>query len=385
MLYGMPVHSASAEPSVALIHDALVNMGGAERVLLDLVASFPEAPIYTSALNVATTFDAFGRIPIRAALGSRIALSERTLKALWPLWVLWFRTLDLSAYDVVFTSAAFAAKSVQTKPNQCHICLCWSPFRLAWRPEDYCHGRGRASRTLLLAVARLLRRYDRAAARSVDYFVASCRNVEERIWRCYGRRSTVINPPVRCAMYRVARTPGDYYLIVSRLNRYKRVDLAVDAFAGSDRQLVIVGEGPDRPLLQGRGSSNVRFLGSVADQELRELYANCRALIFPQEEDYGLTPLEAQASGRPVIGYAAGGILETVVDGVTGVLFSEQSVDGLRSAIAQFESTRFDPQTIRRHAEQFDAPKFVDSIRTFVKDCWHKHQSISTERGPRGL
>jgi glycosyltransferase involved in cell wall biosynthesis len=355
---------------VAIVHDALVSAGGAERVVAALASAWSDVPIYTSVYLPDATYQEFRHADIRTTfLQGRIRSRKALIEYAFPLLVPAFRRLDLRGYDVVLTSSAFAAKTVRVPPGTCHVCYCYSPLRLAWRPDDYlAEHHGAIRRAALHAVALPLRRWDYAVSKRVDYFATTCRNVAERIGHAYHRDAEVIFAPIDVQRFSPG-PPGDYYLTVSRLTRYKRIDLAIDAVRLLDRELIVVGEGPIRGELEARArGSRARFLGAVSDEQLRALYAGCRALIFPQEEDYGLTPLEAQASGRPVIAFAAGGALETIVDGVTGTFFRQQTAEAVAGAIRAADDIRFDSTAVRRHAEQFDVGVFADRMSRFLAD-----------------
>ena len=279
-----------------------------------------------------------------------------------------FRRFDFSGYDVVLSSSAYAAKAIRVPPGVCHLCYCYTPLRFAWRPDDYLSATASpVTAAALRFVASIARRWDYRVAQGVFAYATTCRNVAARIKTCYGRDAEVIYAPVQLDRYHIGQ-PGDYYLVVSRLNSYKRIDLAIEAMRRLGRPLIVVGEGPQRAALEAlaRGA-DVRFLGRVADAQLLDLYAGCRALVFPQEEDYGLAPLEAQASGRPVIAYARGGALETIVDGQTGVLFAEQHPDAVVGAVLQADAIDFDSAAIRRHAARFDVDAFHQSIEEFIR------------------
>jgi glycosyltransferase involved in cell wall biosynthesis len=353
---------------VAIVHDALVSAGGAERVVAALVSCWPGVPLYTSVYLPDATYEEFKRADVRTTfLQGRVTSRKALIEYAFPLLVPAFRSLDLRGFDVVLTSAAFAANAVRVPRGTCHACYCHTPLRLAWRPDDYLADRhGPLSRLALHAVAASLRRWDYAVSRRVDYFSTNCQNVAERIRRCYAREADVIFAPIDVRRF-APDQPQDYYLVVSRLKRYKRIDLAIDAARLTDRKLVVVGEGPLRRELEQRAQgARVQFAGAVSDDELRRLYSGCRALIFPQEEDYGLTPLEAQASGRPVIAFAAGGALETIVDGRTGTFFYSQTPQALAAAIRASEAATFDSAVIRAHAERFDIHPFADRLYAFL-------------------
>ncbi len=357
---------------LAFAHDVLISCGGAERVVASLLHRWPDVPVHTAAYLPDSTFDRFRTARVVTSELQRLAFSHKVLmRWVFPLMVPAFRAFDFSGYDVVLSSAAFAAKVIRVPAHATHICYCYTPLRLAWRPDDYLAPSASGARRIALkTAAAIARRWDYRVAQRVHYFATTCENVRRRIADCYGRDAAVIPAPVDVAQYHTDPRPGGRYLLVSRLNTYKRVEIAVEAFERLGQRLLIVGEGPKRSELESLvRSDRIRFLGRVTDQELRDLYAGCEALVFPQEEDYGLTPLEAQASGRPVIAFAAGGALETVVDGETGVLFASQTAEDLIDAVDRSRRLHFDPDRIRAHVRQFDVGPFCDRVAVFIDQC----------------
>jgi glycosyltransferase involved in cell wall biosynthesis len=268
---------------------------------------------------------------------------------------------------------------VITAPGTLHICYCLTPMRWVWNYHAYIERErlGTAARLVLPAAISQLRSWDVATAQNVDRFLAISRTVAARIRKYYRRDAAVIYPPVNCDAF--TQTPGrveDYYLIVARLIPYKRIDLAVDAFTRLGIKLKIVGSGGrDLPALRSRAGRNVEFVGRVSDNELKQLYAGCRGLVFPGEEDFGIAPLEANASGRPVVAYAAGGALDTVHDGRTGVLFEHQDVDSLIDAVRRAEASSWDPVELRAHARKFDSQVFREQLGAFVNESIAAHAS----------
>ena len=357
---------------MAIAHDALVYRGGAERVVSAWLTRWPNVPVYTSCYLPDETYDAFKHADVRVSFMQKMANDPNVvMRRLFPLMVPGFWSFDLSGYDLVLSSAAYAAKNIRVPKSVCHICYCYSPLRLAWRPGDYLSPRtNQLKRFVLLALSAVLRRWDYQVAQKVDYFATTCQNVAQRIQKAYHRTAEVIHAPIDFSRYQMQAEPENYFLVVSRLFEYKRVDLAIQAAKRLKRRLIIVGEGPQRPKLEhmAEGSNaQIAFLGYVPEEELLHLYAGCQALIFPQEEDYGLTPLEVQASGRPVIAYEAGGALETIIDGETGVFFREQTVESLIEGLQSVESLRFDPMRARQNAMRFDIEPFCDKIESFMQ------------------
>ena len=359
----------AAEPRVAIVHDALVNAGGAERVVTFMCEAFPNAPVYTSAYLPDRTYPEFRSRTVHVLPGASRAVSESAAKRMLPAWLWGFAHLDLNDYDVVLSSTTFAAKHVRAPRAGRHVSYCYAPFRLLWKPEAYEASSlpvGAVGRAALDVVRPMLRAWDRRAMDRVSSVATTCRNMARAISECYNRTPEVIYAPVRLADYRVGTGSGDYYLSVSRLISHKRVDLAVQACRQMGRRLVIVGDGPELARLRELGGEHVTFAGLVDKSSLIDLYAGCRALLFSSEEDYGLTPIEAQASGRPVIAYGAGGALETMVEGQSGIFFGEQTTDSLVDAIFRFERQSFDPVRVRDSVARFDVEPFVRQLRDFV-------------------
>ncbi len=354
---------------VALVHDYLNQMGGAERVLLALHELYPDAPIYTSIYAPQRVDPAFGRLDIRASFMQRLPLVTRHHQPFLPLYPLAFERLDLRAYDLILSSSSAFAKGGIAPPGALHICYCHTPMRWAWSYQDYIAGErvGPLPRLLLPLLMRRLRAWDQATARRVDHFIANSPLVAQRIASYYQREAVVIPPPVETVNYSLAPVQENFFLIVSRLVPYKRIDLAIEAFNRLRLPLKIIGIGRDRARLERLAGPTITFLGWLPDAQVRDYLARCRALIHPGAEDFGLTPLEAQASGRPVIAYGAGGALSSVIEGVTGLFFRERSPSALAEAVQRFRPDQFDPQTIRHHAEEFDIRRFQQRVARFIQ------------------
>ena len=285
-----------------------------------------------------------------------------------------FESFDLGAYDVVISNSSAFCKGVVTGPSTLHISYCLTPMRWVWRYRDYVDRErlGGVARTLLPPLIHYLRVWDAMASSRVDRYVAISRAVAARIQKYYRRDSEIIYPPVDTAQFPSPGPPGDYYMTVGRLTPYQRKDLIIEAFGELGLPVKIVGDGRDRARLQARATSNVEFLGRVDDRTLRDLYANCRGYLFPGEEDFGIAPVEAQAAGKPVIAYAAGGALDTVIDGETGVHFARQTPSDLAEAVRRFESLSFDPERIRQNAQRFSAQVFRERFSSFVERAYQE-------------
>ncbi|MEJ5186118.1 MAG: glycosyltransferase [Candidatus Geothermincolales bacterium] len=373
---------------IALVHDWLTNLAGSERVLLALHELYPEAPIYTSVF-VPEEFPQLKGAEVRTSFLQKIPLARKRHQLFPYLRTVAFERFDLSGFDVVISSCHAEAKGVLTRPETLHICYCYTPIRYYWSGYHHYLDNPRfgplnpLARALMPFMINYLRVWDRCAADRVDVFVAISRHVADRIRKYYRREAEVIYPPVNASLFRVSERVDDYFLLVGRLIPYKRADLVVEAFNRLGLPLKVVGTGSELESLRSLARPNVEFLGRVGDAELAELYSRCLALIFPQEEDFGIVPLEAMASGRPVIAYRAGGATETVVEGKTGVFFDRQEVETLVETVRTFRPEDFDPETIRKHALAFDLPVFQERIRRFVERTYaeFKDRGDATRRG----
>jgi glycosyltransferase involved in cell wall biosynthesis len=356
---------------VALVHDYLNQMGGAERVVLAFHEMFPDAPLYTSIYDPNRVDAAFRNIDIRTSFMQKLPLVKKHHQPFLPLYPFAMEGLDLRGYDLVLSSSSAFGKGVIVKPGTMHICYCHTPMRWCWNYDEYIEreGLGRLPRAVLPFIISGLRVWDQTTAMRVDHFIANSPVVAERIAKYYRRESVVIPPPVEASrfLFDPAAQTEDYYLIVSRLMPYKRIDLAIQACNALNLPLVIIGGGRDEARLRRLAGPTIRFMGRLSDDEVLHYYAHCRALILPGEEDFGITPLEAQASGRPVIAYGAGGALASVVDGVTGKFFDAQTPESLSSALTTFDERDYDPQTIRNHALEFDKPRFHRRMLQFIE------------------
>lgn len=374
-------------PRVAIVHDYLVDSGGAERVVIALREQFPDAPIFTSVIDPKTTFPIFNTLDIHTSFLQRLPVRKSNYKLLLPFFPLAFESFDLSGYDVVISSASAFAKGVITSSDTLHVCYCYTPPRFAWRYHEYVaqENLGQLERFFIWLIVHYLRGWDYAAAQRVDEFVSVSEITRRRIQKNYRRDSTIIYPPVDVESFAPCNEIGDYYLVVSRLAPYKRIDIAVQAFNDLGLPLKIVGAGIDASRLRAMTKSNIEFLGHVPQNQLADLYARARAIIFPGVEDFGLVPLEANAAGRPVIAFAAAGALETVIDGVTGAFFREQTSDALANVVRATEVKRFDARVMREHAERFSQARFKRQIADCVEEKWRSFGTAGNERQARGI
>lgn len=358
---------------VAIIHDYLNQYGGAERVLEALHALYPTAPVYTSIYDPEVMPDTYRTWDIRTSFMQHLPGWKKHFRRYFLLYPTAFESFDLSGYDLILSSSSAFAKGVIPRPGALHICYCHTPMRFAWRMHDYIereaiNGMQGSILPFLLTYVRL---WDVTTVARVDAFVANSQEVAGRIKRYYGRSATIIPPPVELPPFSCCPAE-EFYLAGGRLIPYKRLSLAVEAFSKLGLPLKIFGDGRDRAALQALAGPNIEFLGWVDEQQRRELFARCRAFIFPGAEDFGITPLEAMAAGRPVIAYAAGGALETVIEGVTGRFFYQQSAAALAAAVAESRCDPYDAMRIRQHAEGFGYPVFIERMRSFIDSIVHQ-------------
>ncbi len=347
-------------PDVALAHDYFVQDGGAERVAVELARMFPDAPVHTTFFE----HERFGgRIDPRRVrswrLAGRVAPSP-WFRPLLPAYVAHFSGLRVPAARLVISNSSTFARGVRAQPPAIHVAYVHSPLRFAWDVDGYL---ARSSfpvvaRIALRGAAPSLRRWDRFVGRRADVVVTNSRHIQGRILQTWRRDSVVIHPPVSVAPLAVSTAVDDFYLVATRLLAYKRVDLAVRAAALLGRPLIVVGDGPERSRLERLAGPATRFLGHIDQAKLEDLQRRCRALLVPAAEDFGMAAVEAMAVGRPVVALAAGGALETVVDGETGVLFEDETPRGMAAAIERLESMALDPYAARERALQFDVTVF---------------------------
>lgn len=353
-------------PRIAIVSDPLVQRGGAERVVQTIAELYPEAPVY-SLLYSEHSGPRSLRDRVIPSWLARIPGANRRHRWLLPLYPAAIESFDLHEYDVIISSHHTAAKGLLRTADQVHICYCHTPMRALWeRPHEELATLAAPLRPLAAAMLARLRLWDAACAQRVDHFVANSETTRRRIAKHYGRESTVIPPPIDVGRFTPGGTAGDYYLVASRPVPYKRIDLAVAATARLGRRVVIVG-GAGTGLAR---EAHVEALGHVGDDELVALMRGCRALLFPQLEDFGMTPLEVMACGRPVVAYGRGGALETVIDRRTGVLVDEQSVEAFVEGMLQLERLSFDPAALRHHAERFSVEHFAARLRALVDEAW---------------
>lgn len=364
---------------VAIVHDWLTGMRGGEKVLEVLCELFPEADLYTLLHIRGTASETIERMKIYTSFIQRLPFAKTRYRFYLPLMPTAIEKFNLNCYDLIISSSHCVAKGLIPAPESCHISYVLTPMRYVWDLyDDYFARAGFFSRRLIPFFANYLRTWDVVSSARVDAFVAISTYVAMRIRKYYRREAQVIHPPVDTEKFRPSgRPPENFYLIVSALVPYKRVDLAVAAFNKLNLPLRIIGTGPEEKRLRKLAKKNVEFLGWQPDEFISEQYANCKALIFPGKEDFGIVPVEAMASGRPVIAYGRGGVTDTVIplrDGTacqppTGVLFESQSVECLCEAVRFFgnNSDKFEPGALRNHAMKFDRKIFKRKIAEYIE------------------
>ncbi|MBV8601831.1 MAG: glycosyltransferase [Candidatus Eremiobacteraeota bacterium] len=361
------VAAATLNRRVALVHDYLNQRGGAERVFAHIAAAWPEAPVYTTLYDERACGDLVARARVRTSFLDRIPLARRNFRAFAPLYPRAIESFDLSEFDLVISSTTSWAKGVRIAPGAVHVCYINTVSRFVFDYERYVGSgfSGLAARPLIASLAA----WDRRAATRPSAFVANSQNVAQRIERYYGRSAYVLPCPVDVERFRLGHRKGDYFLVLARLLPYKRVDRAIDAAALAGVRLGVAGEGQALESLRRRArGTTAEVLGFVPDAEIGALVGAARAVIVPGEEDFGLVPLEANAAGTAAIALRAGGALETVVDGETGTFFREPSAESLAAVLRDFEPSRFDPLRLRAHAERFAPARFIERLRSIVRE-----------------
>ncbi len=353
---------------IALIHDNFAQMGGAERVAEELYNLLPSATLF-STLAVRERLSAgLRKTEIHTSWMQHLPSLDRYYRHYFLLYPWAVESIDLSGFDLVISSCFGYAKGVRQAPGAVHVCYCYTPPRWVWRYEDYAarEGFGLVKRAVLPLILTSLKKWDLRAAQQPDFYVTSSRVVAERIKSAYGREATIIPPPINVARFHLGNVDEDYYLVLSRLVPYKRIDLAVEACTRLNRPLVVIGDGPDRKRLEKMAGSSVQFLGRQSDSIVEHYASRCRALLFTGEEDFGIAPLEINAAGRPVIAYRAGGATETVIEGVTGLFFDEPTSNSIAATIEEFEQYSWNRQALRGHAESFDRATFASRFLEFL-------------------
>ncbi len=373
---------------VAIVHDWLPLYGGAERVLEQIIYLYPDADLFSIVDLIPPGQRGFlQNKPVQTSFVQRLPRVRTHYRSYLPLMPIAVEQFDLSGYDLVISSSYAVAKGVITGPDQLHICYCHSPIRYAWDLQNqYLRetGAGRGfSGVLVRALLHYIRLWDVRTAQGVNEFVANSAFIARRIHKVYGRHAHVIHPPVDTDSFTLQSQKEDFYLTVSRQVPYKKVSLIVEAFAGMpDKQLVVIGDGPEAAKIKQLAGPNVKLLGYQPRHVVVDYMQNARAFIFAAEEDFGIVPVEAQACGTPVIAYGRGGATETVIPGVTGVLFAEQTVESIRGAVRELESQEFDPRYLHQHAGRFSAKRFRKEFGEFIEHQIRLFDDLRTSNLP---
>ncbi len=351
----------------ALLHYWLTNLRGGEKVLAEFCRMFPDADIFTHAYNRERTGEPFASHRVFETAIAHLPGARKSCQKYLPLMPGALRKLDLSGYDLLLSSESGPVKGIRKPAGAVHICYCHTPMRYLWDMyEDYYRTAGPAGKLAMRLFREPLRRYDRASADAVDHFIANSHFVAERIQRIYGRESTVIHPPADVAFFREGNyEKKGYFLFVGQLIDYKRPDLAVEACRKGNRRLIVAGDGPLKERLAAGADGRISFVGRAEGENLRRLYAEAEALLFPGVEDFGIVPVEAQAAGTPVIALGRGGALETVTE-KTGLFFPEPTAESLCGALEEFDTRDFAPETLKQHAEAFSTEKFRSRMKEFL-------------------
>ena len=353
---------------IALVHDYLTQKGGAERVFELLCQYFPGADIFTALYDPQKSIDLGERL-VQTTLLQNLPGAIQYFRLLAPFYFPAFRALDLQEYDLVISSSTSFAKAVRKRPRAHHICLCHNVTRFLWDTETYLkqYSDYKKLYPLIEMVFSLMRKQDLQYAQEPDVYIANSTTVADRIRKIYGRAASVIHYPIQSDNFSFSNQKEDYYLVASRLLSYKRVDITIKAFNALGWPLVIIGDGPERTRLEAQAADNIRFLGCVSDAERRRLMAKARFVVVSALEDYGLAPIEANASGTPVIAYGAGGVLDTQISGMTGVLFKQQIPESLKQALLEAQDINWNYERIQHHARSnFSEVSFFEKLEKIL-------------------
>ena len=366
---------------LALVHYWLTGMRGGEKVVQSICKLFPEIDIFTLVYNKAKISESINQHKIYTSFIQKLPFARRAYQTYLPFMPVAIEQFNLSDYDIVISSESGIAKGVLTKPETCHFCYCHTPMRYLWNMYfDYLENENIRfiKRGIIEIFFNYLRVWDLATSFRVDYFICNSQNVRKRILKYYNRDSEVIYPPVDVDNMKFETRKQDYYLMVGQLVSYKRVDLAIKAFNVLGKELIIIGEGSEYKKLKKIAKNNIRFLGWQSTDNLKKYYAMAKALIFPGEEDFGIIPVEAQASGTPVIGYGKGGLLETVIKGKTGMFFNRQDHKDIIDTVENFESvsSKFDPYEIRNNSMRFSKKSFENKLSRFLEEKYQEYYEI---------
>jgi glycosyltransferase involved in cell wall biosynthesis len=372
---------------IAVVHDYFTQLGGAEKVAEELYCMLPDPSLFATIALPDRMPPRLQGIQVQTSWMQKLPKIKDYYRLYFVLYPFAVGSMDLSAYDLVISSSSGYAKGVRTAPHAIHVCYCHTPMRWAWSYQSYAEREsfGFSQRALLPMFIRGLRRWDEMASRQPDHFVANSKAIADRIRRFYKRSAEVIHPPIETERFRLSSERDDYYLVLSRLVPYKRIDLAVQACTQRKKKLLVIGDGPDMQSLEATAGPTVKFLGRASDEQVEYYAARCRALLFPGEEDFGMAPVEVAAAGRPTIAYRAGGALETIVENVTGVFFDHQTSESLGDAIETFERQQWSPAVLRKHSQTFSVPVFHDRFRSFLKRIGASVDPVDVMTKPHGV
>jgi glycosyltransferase involved in cell wall biosynthesis len=360
---------------IALVHDHLIQEGGAEKVLEVFEQIWPQAPIYTLLYNEKKIGEVFKNKEIKTSFLQNWPGALNHYQWFLPFMPTATESYDLMDYDVILSSCSAMAKGVITRSNTLHFCYCHTPTRYLWSDthryiEELKYNR--LIKKIIPLILTKLRAWDQLAALRVDYFIANSKNVSDRIKKYYRRKSVIIHPPVATHQFKISQKVDRYFLTGGRLVAYKKFDLTIKAFNRLGIPLKIFGAGPEEKKLKSLAKSNIEFLGKVVSNDLAKIYSQAIAFIHPQIEDFGITAVESMAAGRPVIAYAAGGACETVVEKKTGQFFDEQTWEALADTVVRFKPENYNPSLIKSYAEQFSVDRFKNEIKNFIENKWQK-------------
>jgi glycosyltransferase involved in cell wall biosynthesis len=358
-----------APRKIAVVHDYFTQLGGAEKVAEELYNMLPGADMFATVALPEKMPDSLRHVRVHTSWMQGLPRMADLYRLYFPLYPFAVSSLDLTGYELVISSSSGYVKGVAADLEATHVCYCHTPMRWVWSFDSYSSREsfGMGLRKVLPALIGGLRKWDRGAARQPDHFIANSKAVAERIKLAYDRHAEVIVPPIDIHRFHLSTEQEDYYVVLARLVSYKRLDLAVDAFTRLGKRLVVIGAGPALESLKVGAGPTVHFTGRASDTEVEEYVSKCRALVFPGEEDFGMAPVEVAAAGRPTIAYRAGGAMESIVEGVTGVFFDEQTVTSLMDAVLEFERGSWSPLVIRKHAEGFSREVFQERMTTFLR------------------
>lgn len=370
-----------SEPKTVLVHEYLTRLGGAERVLKHFTDIYDQAPIYTLLYNEEKVGNVFPSDKVHASFINKFpSWFKKRVKFLAPFLPSAIESFDVSKYDLILSSSNSFAKGVISKPQAIHICYCHAPSTFIWNAFHSYRDQQRKGGLLnfmILLLTHYLRQWDRQAADRVDYFIANSKLTQSRIKKYYRRESTVIYPPVDIERITPTKSHKDYFLIVSQLTPYKNIDLAIEAFNKIKQPLVIIGDGPEYKRLTQLAEPHVELKGFLDDETVVEYYQNCRGFIFAGSDDFGISPVEAMAAGKPVLALREGGALETIIEGKTGEFFDAPIVELLADGVRRIMEGKYDADSIRRHAEQFSTQRFLKEIKTYINHTIKTHNNES--------